>query len=82
MDASEADTDQLIWGVSLTGLTQNENQVLVNFSDGSSGFYDLVVGADGIHSTVRELGVKHCEPSFAGMMVWRGLVEIRPKGNC
>jgi 2-polyprenyl-6-methoxyphenol hydroxylase-like FAD-dependent oxidoreductase len=40
-------------GVSLEALTQHDGGVEVRFSDGTSGNYDLVVGADGIRSTVR-----------------------------
>ncbi|MDA4130554.1 MAG: FAD-dependent monooxygenase [Thaumarchaeota archaeon] len=66
-------------GVSLKHLMQDDEGVSVSFSDGTSGFYDLVVGADGIHSIVREVGIKHSPPSFAGMVVWRSLISTRPQ---
>jgi len=42
-------------GVSLQGLSQQEKTVTAEFSDGSTGRYDLVLGADGVHSQVRRL---------------------------
>jgi len=38
----------------VTRLVENDRAVRVEFSDGSVGEYDLVVGADGIHSSIRE----------------------------
>ena len=67
-------------GVSLTALTQDATRVQVSLSDGSYGDYDLVVGADGIYSTVRELAVKSSSPSYAGQMVWRSIIPTRPPG--
>src|ERR1700692_782461 len=40
-------------GTAVTSLVQDEARVSIGFSDGSSGDFDLVVGADGIRSTVR-----------------------------
>jgi 2-polyprenyl-6-methoxyphenol hydroxylase-like FAD-dependent oxidoreductase len=42
-------------GVSIDNLTQTQGQVEVEFDDGTRDTFDLVVGADGIHSRVREL---------------------------
>jgi 2-polyprenyl-6-methoxyphenol hydroxylase-like FAD-dependent oxidoreductase len=67
-------------GVSLAALTQDDDRVRVSFSDGTSGDYDLVVGADGIHSTVRELAVSASSPSYAGTMAWRSVIPTRPRG--
>jgi len=67
-------------GVSLTALTQDDDRVRVSFSDGMSGDYDLVVGADGIHSTVRELALSASSPSYAGTMAWRSVIPTRPPG--
>jgi 2-polyprenyl-6-methoxyphenol hydroxylase-like FAD-dependent oxidoreductase len=66
-------------GVALTSLRQDDGRVAVGFSDGSSGEYDLVVGADGISSTVRELALTTPPPSYTGGTVWRSLVPRRPR---
>ena len=42
-------------GVSIDRQTQTRDHVEVGFDDGATGTFDLVVGADGIHSRVREL---------------------------
>jgi 2-polyprenyl-6-methoxyphenol hydroxylase-like FAD-dependent oxidoreductase len=65
-------------GISLTGLTQDSGGVTVHFSDATSGTYDLVVGADGIRSTVRELAFAFSLPAYAGQMVWRSVIPTRP----
>jgi 2-polyprenyl-6-methoxyphenol hydroxylase-like FAD-dependent oxidoreductase len=43
------------------------------FSDGSRAEADLVVGADGIHSTVRSQFLPHVRPRYAGYVSWRGV---------
>ena len=67
-------------GVSVTTLTQEPDRVSVAFSDGSVGYYDLVVAADGIYSTVRSLTVSTTRPKYAGTMFWRSIVPVRPPG--
>src|SRR5580704_10333535 len=64
-------------GTSVTSLVQDDN-VSVGFSDGSTGDYDLVVGADGIKSTVRALTLTAASPSYLGAMNWRSIAPIRP----
>jgi 2-polyprenyl-6-methoxyphenol hydroxylase-like FAD-dependent oxidoreductase len=67
-------------GVALAALTQGNDRVRVNFSNGTSGDYDLVVGADGIHSTVRQLAIGASLPTYAEQMVWRSVIPTRPPG--
>lgn len=44
----------------------------VTFTDGTAGAYDLVVGADGVHSAMRQLLVPDApEPTYAGQVIWR-----------
>lgn len=43
------------FGVSVTGIAQDGGGVVVDLSDGRQERFDLVVGADGLHSHVREL---------------------------
>ena len=51
----------------------------VRFSDGSTGRYDVVVGADGLRSSVRAaVFPEQPEPMFIGQSVWRVLVGTRP----
>jgi FAD-dependent urate hydroxylase len=67
-------------GVAVKSLEQDGSHVTARFSNGTSGTYDLVVGADGIHSTVRQLigisgGLDH-----AGVVAWRSVIPSRPAG--
>jgi 2-polyprenyl-6-methoxyphenol hydroxylase-like FAD-dependent oxidoreductase len=59
-------------GVTFSSITQEGEKVNVKFTDGSSGSYDLVVGADGAYSKVREvLFESQFKPTFTGQGVWR-----------
>ncbi len=66
-------------GTSISSLTQHDDRVSVTFSDASSGVYDLVVGADGISSTVRTLMLGMISPAYTGAMAWRSISPIRPR---
>lgn len=50
-----ADTVPIKFGTTVKFLTFQESQVCAELSDGTSTSFDLVVGADGVHSRVREL---------------------------
>ena len=56
------------------GLSQHEDGVEVRFHNGVTTDADVVVGADGIHSTVREIIVGPESPRFSGHVAYRGLV--------
>jgi 2-polyprenyl-6-methoxyphenol hydroxylase-like FAD-dependent oxidoreductase len=47
----------------------------VSFSDGSTGEYDLVVGADGMHSSIRKLALGGPEASYVGQASWRFVAD-------
>jgi 2-polyprenyl-6-methoxyphenol hydroxylase-like FAD-dependent oxidoreductase len=64
-------------GVWVTSLRQRDGFVSVDFSDRRSGDYELVIGADGIGSTVRSLAVSKAVPRYCGQMAWRSLAPTR-----
>ena len=47
------DTSLIRYGVTVEELKQEDNKVRVTFSDGSEEIFDLVIVADGLHSTTR-----------------------------
>ena len=59
---------------SVTALHDHGDAVQADFTDGRSGRYDLVVGADGIRSKVRALAFGEVQPEFAGFANWRALL--------
>jgi FAD-dependent urate hydroxylase len=67
-------------GISVISVVQDNRRVSVGFSDGSTEDYDLVVGADGIRSTVRALTLTAAAPSDLGAMNWRSIAPICPAG--
>jgi len=46
--------------------------VRVSFTDGTTQIADLLVGADGIRSTIRRSIRPDVEPQYAGYVAWRG----------
>lgn len=67
-------------GVTFTSIEDQGDTVRVSFTDGEIRDYDLVVGADGINSSVRRtLFGDALKPEFTGQGVWRYNVP-RPKG--
>jgi salicylate hydroxylase len=51
------------------------SSVELEFENGTREEFDLVIGADGIHSTVRESMVGSSDPVYSGSVVYRGVVE-------
>jgi 2-polyprenyl-6-methoxyphenol hydroxylase-like FAD-dependent oxidoreductase len=59
-------------GLVVETLDQDADGVSVRFSDGSEGRYDLIVGADGLYSQMRQMIFPDArEPEFTGQGVWR-----------
>ena len=58
----------------LTGLDEHAGGVRARFANGASADVDVLVGADGIHSTVREILFGAEKPRFTGCVAYRGLL--------
>lgn len=58
----------------LIGLEERTACVELAFANGSRREADLVIGADGIHSSVRHVLYGDDNPTYTGQMVWRALL--------
>lgn len=65
----------ITFGGGVTGLTQNDTSVTVEVDGAPVGDYDLLIGADGLNSTVRGLIGIETTPEPFGMGIWRAFVS-------
>lgn len=61
-------------GKELARVEQGDGEVTAIFADGTSVSGDLLVGCDGLRSTVRAQVLPEIVPIYAGYAAWRGLV--------
>lgn len=67
--------DVIELGRKVTGVATGADNATVTFSDGSTRTFDVVIGADGIHSPTRTalFGPEH--PTFSGLVSYRSVVD-------
>ncbi len=63
------------FGVKVVGVEQDEHEVRVLLDDGSVEAFDLLIGADGLHSKVRDAIGIDTRPEPIGMGIWRAFVS-------
>jgi len=63
-------------GLGVASLRQGDRVVSIALSDGTRAEYAAVVGADGIHSNIRQLGFEVPPPVYGGQMAWRSIADI------
>ncbi|MDE0051959.1 MAG: FAD-dependent monooxygenase [Rhodospirillales bacterium] len=67
--------DRYVAGSNFTRFEQRGEGVLARFEDGSSVQADLLIGADGVRSTVRPQLWPEAVPEYAGYVAWRGILD-------
>ena len=60
---------------SLVRIEQSDDMVTAHFADGSHATAELLIGADGIRSTVRAQFLPQAKPKYVGYLAWRGLAD-------
>ena len=74
-------TNAIRLGAELVSYSQNETGVTAILADGSEESGDVLIGADGIHSPVRETMLGPQAPVFTGNVAWRAVVPIEKLGD-
>jgi 2-polyprenyl-6-methoxyphenol hydroxylase-like FAD-dependent oxidoreductase len=61
-------------GRAFVDFTDDDDEVVAHFEDGSSARAELLIGADGLRSTLRGCLFPDVQPRYAGYVGWRGIV--------
>jgi salicylate hydroxylase/6-hydroxynicotinate 3-monooxygenase len=79
--ASAVPSDVIHLNKKLTGLDQAGGAVTLSFADGSKAVADAVVGADGVHSIVRDIIVGPDAPIHRGRIAYRAVFRAELMGG-
>jgi salicylate hydroxylase len=77
----QLDASRLLMNTRVSSVNQNDDGAWVISSDGQRVEGDLIIGADGIHSLVREKVFKPDSPRTSGYASWRGVVDSEAIGH-
>jgi 2-polyprenyl-6-methoxyphenol hydroxylase-like FAD-dependent oxidoreductase len=79
-DATRSSGANVRLGCTFTAMRQHADGVEVDFTDGSTHSYDLVIGADGLYSNVRASVLPEApKPAYSGQCVWRAVLPRPPE---
>jgi 2-polyprenyl-6-methoxyphenol hydroxylase-like FAD-dependent oxidoreductase len=67
--------DRYHLGFAFERMTRTADGITARFANGNSVHGDLLIGADGLRSAVRACVLPEAQPTYAGYVAWRGLVE-------
>ena len=67
---------QLKAGHKLVSFTRQQNKWLLQFENGHQSTCDLLIGADGINSVVRQQIINDGPPLYRGYNIWRGVAKL------
>ncbi|HZF16489.1 MAG TPA: FAD-dependent monooxygenase [Steroidobacteraceae bacterium] len=68
--------DAIHLGMRCIGFDEDAGSVELEFETGKSTGADALVGADGVHSPIRQSLFGPDRPSFTGIVAWRGIVPM------
>lgn len=71
----EVAPDTIHLGHRLTSIQALDRGVCVGFENGVNGEFDAVVGADGVHSVVRDALMRAPAPVYSGFIAFRGVLD-------
>ncbi len=71
-----ADPEAIHPGNGCVGFEQDGASATIRLANGETATGDLLIGADGVHSRVRQQMFGDGRAEFTGIMVWRGLVPM------
>jgi 2-polyprenyl-6-methoxyphenol hydroxylase-like FAD-dependent oxidoreductase len=63
-------------GAECAVVTQSDGRATVHLARGGAESAAVVIGADGLHSRVRDAIVVEAAPRYAGITAWRGVVPV------
>jgi 2-polyprenyl-6-methoxyphenol hydroxylase-like FAD-dependent oxidoreductase len=64
-------------GIECVGFDQDDDGVTVRFADGNEERADVLLGADGITSTIRGLLFERPQPRYSGYTCWRSAASMK-----
>jgi 6-hydroxynicotinate 3-monooxygenase len=71
----------IVFGKYLVGLDSRGGETTLSFANGSTAQADIVVGADGVHSKVREIMLGPKAPSYHGLVAYRCMFDAAALGD-
>lgn len=69
--------DAIQLGSRAAGLVQDDTSATLVLADGRKIKGDVLIGADGWRSVIRNTLWGECNPEFSGMVTWRGLIPMK-----
>lgn len=70
------DPHSIVLDARVTGVEQGSDAVTLVLEDGRRVEGDILIGADGVRSKVREILWGGAKPKFSGMVAWRGVIPM------